>query len=164
MGHENFTCTGYFPGVVGKITELHAVYYHEHWGFDVTFETQVARELSDFIARFDPKGDGFWTIVLGDELAGAVAIDSIRAESEGARLRWFIVGPRYQGRGIGRALLRQALDFCRSKAHRKVYLWTFKGLDTARQLYEAHGGRLTEEHQVSQWGSDILEQKFEIYL
>ena len=24
---------GYYPGVVGKITELHAVYYHEHWDF-----------------------------------------------------------------------------------------------------------------------------------
>ena len=41
---------GYYPGVVGKITEIHAVYYNEHWGFDVSFETQVARELSEFIS------------------------------------------------------------------------------------------------------------------
>jgi len=38
--------TGYFPGVVGKITEQHAIYYYENWGFDVSFETQVGKELS----------------------------------------------------------------------------------------------------------------------
>jgi hypothetical protein len=44
---------GYFPGAVGKITELHAVYYHENWGFDISFETQVGRELSEFLRDFD---------------------------------------------------------------------------------------------------------------
>ena len=54
---------GYYPGVVGKITEIHAVYYHEHWGFDVSFETQVGRELSIFVSEFDKERDGgsqFW--------------------------------------------------------------------------------------------------------
>jgi hypothetical protein len=46
---------GYYPGVVGKITEIHAVYYHEHWGFDVSFETQVGRELSIFVSEFDER-------------------------------------------------------------------------------------------------------------
>ena len=52
---------GYYPGVVGKITEIHAVYYNEHWGFDVSFETQVGRELSEFISNFDEDRDGFWS-------------------------------------------------------------------------------------------------------
>ena len=43
--------TGYFPGVIGRITETHAVYYHENWGFDASFETQVGRELSEFIGE-----------------------------------------------------------------------------------------------------------------
>ena len=41
---------GYYPGVVGRIIELHAVYYYENWGFDISFETQVGRELSEFMA------------------------------------------------------------------------------------------------------------------
>ena len=44
---------GYYPGVVRKIIESHAVYYFENWGFDVTFETQVGRELSEFVFKFD---------------------------------------------------------------------------------------------------------------
>jgi hypothetical protein len=28
---------GYLPGVIGKVTEMHATYYYQHWGFDVFF-------------------------------------------------------------------------------------------------------------------------------
>ena len=66
---------GYYPGVVGKITELHAVYYHEHWGFDASFETQVGRELSIFVNEFDEERDGLWVATVGGKFAGAVAID-----------------------------------------------------------------------------------------
>ncbi len=48
---------GYYPGAIGKIVELHATYYHDHWGFDITFETQVARELAEFLSRFDASTD-----------------------------------------------------------------------------------------------------------
>ena len=66
---------GYFPGVIGMITEAHAVYYHEHWGFDVSFETQVGRELSEFVAAFQKGRDGFWVTTVGDRFGGSVAID-----------------------------------------------------------------------------------------
>ncbi|MEJ2716775.1 MAG: hypothetical protein P8182_06485, partial [Deltaproteobacteria bacterium] len=70
-----FQFVGYYPGVVGGLTQLHAVYYHDHWNFDITFETQVGRELSEFFDAFDPRRDGFWAAVQEGDLAGAVAID-----------------------------------------------------------------------------------------
>ena len=153
---------GYYPGVVGKITELHAVYYSEHWGFDVTFETQVGRELSEFLRDFDSQRDGFWAALVDRRFVGSVAIDGTLAASEGARLRWFIVEPSFQGEGIGRLLLGQAVDFCRDVSYSRVFLWTFKGLEPARRLYEEAGFRLSEEHLIEQWGTEILEQKFEL--
>ena len=155
---------GYYPGVIGKITELHAVYYHEHWGFDVTFETQVGGELSEFVSRFDGNRDGLWTAVKKDEFAGAIAIDGADAFGEGARLRWFIVDPQFQGSGIGKLLITRAIAFCREKGFSKVYLWTFKGLEDARRLYEAVNFRLSEESNIDQWGQIIQEQKFELDL
>ena len=155
---------GYYPGVVGKITELHAVYYYENWGFDVTFETQVGVEFSDFLRQFDGNRDGLWVAVKKREFAGAIAIDGVDAFGDGARLRWFIVDPRYQGSGIGRNLIVQAIDFCKQKDFPKVYLWTFKGLEDARRLYEAVDFRLSEESQIAQWGQTITEQKFELEL
>lgn len=154
--------TGYFPGAMGKITELHAVYYHDHWGFDISFETQVGRELSEFLSRFDSERDGFWVAKVNGDFGGAIAIDG--SQPEGARLRWFIVRPELQGMGIGNVLLREAVDFCRAAGHQKVYLWTFEGLEAARIVYERHGFVLTEEHEVAQWGNMIREQKFELDL
>ncbi|HMK37100.1 MAG TPA: GNAT family N-acetyltransferase [Desulfomonilaceae bacterium] len=161
---EHPTCelTGYFPGVIGKVTELHAVYYSENWGFDLSFETQVGRELSEFLSRFDARKDGFWAALCNRDFAGAVAIDG--GQPEGARLRWFIVRPDLQGSGIGTVLIRKAVDFCRSAGHKNIYLWTFKGLDQARTLYERAGFVLTEEHEIEQWGNTIDEQKFELGL
>jgi GNAT superfamily N-acetyltransferase len=155
---------GYYPGVVGKITELHAVYYHENWGFDVTFETQVGGELSEFVRQLDGNRDGLWVAVINGVFAGAIAIDGVDAFGDGARLRWFIVDPRYHGSGVGKNLIMQALTFCRQKSFPKVYLWTFKGLEDARRLYEAVDFRLSEESQIAQWGQTITEQKFELEL
>ena len=143
-----FKFHGYYPGVVGKITEIHAVYYKEHWGFDVSFETQVAMELSEFISNFDDHRDGFWAATKNRKFAGAVAIDGQMAETEGARLRWFIVDPEFQNAGLGQELISLAIEFCRKKKFPKVFLWTFEGLDTARRLYERENFKLSEAHEV----------------
>lgn len=155
---------GYFPGVIGKVTELHAVYYHENWNFDVSFESQVGKELSEFFIHFNPQKDGFWTIRIEQALAGCIAVDGRVAEAEGARLRWFIVKSGLQGRGIGKRLLSRAVDFSKRAGHRNIFLWTFCGLDTARRLYERQGFKLTQEHALDQWGTSITEQKFELCL
>ena len=155
---------GYYPGVVGKITEVHAVYYHEHWGFDVSFETQVGRELSIFVSEFDADRDGFWAATANKKFAGAVAIDAHDAMTEGARLRWFIVDLEFQNAGLGKRLISRAVEFCKAKNYPKIFLWTFEGLDAARRLYERQNFRLCETHEVHQWGQYIREQKFELTL
>ena len=161
---KDIDITGYYPGVIGKITELHAVYYHDVWGFDVTFETQVGAELSEFVRQFDENRDGLWVATKKGEFTGAIAIDGSDASGEGARLRWFIVDPQLQGSGIGKNLMMQSVEFCKQKRFPRVFLWTFKGLESARRLYEAAGFRLCEENRVAQWGQTIQEQKYELKL
>ena len=156
--------TGYYPGALGRITELHAVYYHENWGFDLSFEIQVAGELAEFMRQFREERDGLWIARSDGLFAGAVAIDGHLSDTEGARLRWFIVEPSLQGKGLGRALIRKAVGFCRTAGCRKVFLWTFKGLDSARHLYELEGFHVGEQHEANQWGQLIQEQKFELIL
>ncbi|MBU1275169.1 MAG: GNAT family N-acetyltransferase [Proteobacteria bacterium] len=153
---------GYYPGVIGEVTRLHATYYARHWGFDLSFEAQVSRELAEFLQRAEPARDLFLAARGPAGFAGSVALDS--AFEEGTRLRWFIVEPAWQGRGLGRELIARCLDFARSAGHRRVFLWTFAGLDAARNLYEEAGFTLAEEHRVNQWGNEITEQKFELNL
>lgn len=159
-GHVRYQ--GYTPGTVGRITEAHAVYYHKFWGFDVSFEVQVATELSAFIMDFNTKSDGLWEVMVDDHFAGAIAI--AKTANYKARLRWFIVMPPYQKMGIGKSLIQKAVDFSREKGYRGVYLWTFEGLDRARKLYEINGFTLSQELVAQQWGQQINEQRFDLML
>jgi GNAT superfamily N-acetyltransferase len=158
---EKVKLSGYIPGAIGKITELHGVYYSRHWGFDLFFEAKVATELSEFLNRFNPAYDGFWVATLGGEIIGSIAIDGMKAREHGAHLRWFIVAQKYQERGIGNILLEEAMGFCRRAGFTRVYLWTFAGLDPARHLYEKHGFWLVEEREGDQWGIRVTEMKLE---
>jgi len=155
---------GYYPGVVGKITEIHAVYYYKHWGFDISFETQVGRELSAFMSEFDDARDGFWAATRDRKFAGSISIDGHNTPAEGARLRWFIVDPAFQNARLGKELISRAVEFCKQKKFHKVFLWTFEGLDAARRLYEQYHFKLSETQDVYQWGRHIKEQKFELIL
>ena len=160
MALQDIQIKGYIPGAIGRIAELHAVYYHQGWGFGLYFEVKVASEMSQFLSRFNEDRDGFWTACQGNRVQGAVAIDSAEVESEGAHLRWYIVSPELHGQGIGRSLLDHAIRFCRKQNYPRVYLWTFEGLDTARHLYEQNGFRLVLQQEGSQWGTKVNEQKF----
>ncbi len=155
---------GYIPGAIGRIAELHANYYSEHWNFGLFFEAKVASELSEFLTGFDEKRDGFWTACKNNRVEGALAIDGIKAMTQGAHLRWFVLSPALHGLGIGNILMKEAVMFCRKNNYKKVFLHTFEGLHAARHLYEKYGFRLSGQNEGAQWGTLVLEQKFELDL
>ncbi len=161
---EEFKISGYVPGAIGRITELHAIYYSKYWGFGLFFESRVAAEMCEFLDRFDNARDGFWLALINEKIVGSIAIDGIKASSHGAHLRWFFVDPKYHGRGIGSRLIQEAVTFCRLAPFHKVYLSTFAGLDSARHLYKKHGFMICEECEGEQWGVTVTEQVFELRL
>jgi len=156
--------TGYFPGAIGRIVELHANYYYLNWGFGLFFEVRVAKEMSEFLSRFDETRDGFWIVCLNNRIEGGIAIDGIKAATEGAHLRWFILSPEVRGRGFGNRLMEEALSFCKKKGYGKIYLETFDGLHAARHLYEKFGFKLVQQAEGSQWGKKVTEQNFQLLL
>jgi GNAT superfamily N-acetyltransferase len=156
--------SGYIPGAIGRIAELHGTYYYKRWGFHLFFESKVATELSEFLRRFNEEHDGFWVASVEEKIVGSIAIDGVNHDSQGAHLRWFIVALQSQGHGVGKMLLEEAVEFCRRKEFGRIYLWTFAGLDPARHLYEKFGFKLCEEREGNQWGRIVTEQRFELIL
>ncbi len=154
---------GYVPGVIGRVAQLHGAYYSRH-NFGLYFEAKVASELSEFLARYDEARDGFWLASLDESVEGSITIDGIHAAEEGAHLRWFITSDALRGKGAGNRLLAAALDFSRDKGYRRVYLWTFAGLNPARHLYEKFGFHMVEQRVGTQWGMEVTEQRFELEL
>lgn len=152
--------SGYVPGMIGSVTKLHGTYYSVYWKLGLFFESKVAKELATFFDQFDPERDGIWSAILGGEIVGAIAIVGDRGDPRWCRLRWFIVSPEHQGKGIGNRLMSEAMAFCQRRGVEFVYLTTFEGLDAARHLYEKWGFRLDEEKEEETWGLRLREQRF----
>ena len=155
---------GYIPGSVGRVVELHGHYYSKHWGFNSYFECKIATELAEFIGRYDDSRDGFWTVSMEGRIEGSITVDGINAKDNEAHLRWFIVSEACQGKGIGSLLINTAMDFCRNHGYKRVYLWSFAGLDAASHLYRKHGFRLVDQHLGTGWGTEVNEQLLEVWL
>lgn len=151
---------GYRCGIVGRAVTLHANYYARHADFGRAFEAKVAAELAEFVDRLDCPRNAIWAALRAGEIVGTIAIDGEDLGRDVAHLRWFIVDDSLHGRGVGRALLHEAIGFCDAQVFNEIVLWTFRGLDAARKLYEGCGFSLAEEKAGNSWGREVIEQKF----
>ncbi len=153
---------GYRPGALAQTVRLHVDYYAKHWNFGLAFETKVAAEMAEFLARHNAEKD-LYLSAFNDrgDLLGTVTIDAEDVDSAGAHLRWFITSDEARGTGLGRELIARAVDFCDRQGYRRIYLTTFAGLDAARHLYESFGFQLVSESDVDQWQGGVREQRFE---
>ncbi|BCZ83804.1 MarR family transcriptional regulator [Paraburkholderia terrae] len=149
---------GYQPGCIGDVASLHARYYSEHSGFGAYFEKLVATGLAEFAGLLPDPDRQLWLVSDNGRTLASIAIDG-NAETRVAHLRWFIVDDSLRGLGIGRQLMTRAMAFVDERFD-ETYLWTFKGLDAARHLYEAFGFHLAEEAEGTQWGEAVVEQRF----
>ncbi len=158
---DNYTIvTGYHPGMIGRITEMHGGYYAKEHNFGNYFEAKVAAGLSDFSGRLDKPCNQIWLAIVNGRIVGSVAIDGQDLGNNEAHLRWFILDDGCRGSGLGRKLIAEAMRFCDEQKFSAVQLWTFNKLTAARRLYESFGFELTKEWEGDQWGSVITEQQF----
>ncbi len=151
---------GYRPGAIGRCAEMHGRIYARIAGFGRPFEAKVAAGLAEFAGRLDNPRNALWLAVQAGTIVGTVAIDGEDLGPGIAHLRWFIVDDGLRGGGVGRRLLAEAVRFCDRQGFAETQLWTFRGLDAARHLYEQVGFSLAEEWLGRQWGEEVMEQRF----
>lgn len=151
---------GYQPGIIARITQMHASYYSRTSGFGQYFESVVARGLADFCDRLANPANAIWVAMQGAEIVGSIAIDGEDLGANIAHLRWFILDDAARGDGLGRKLLSTALAHVDQRRFDETQLWTFSGLSAARHLYESNGFSCVEEKPGKQWGREVIEQRF----
>lgn len=152
--------SGYRPGVIGRAVEMQARSYARLAGFGRFFESKLAAEMAAFARRLEKPCNRLWAARRAGKTVGTIAIDGEDLAEGRAHLRWFIVEEGLRGGGIGWRLLAEAVAFCDGCGFREIELWTFRGLDAARRLYEAAGFALAEESPGQQWGKEVIEQRF----
>jgi GNAT superfamily N-acetyltransferase len=104
--------------------------------------------------------NGLWIASHSGTVVGTIAIDGEDLGPDTAHLRWFIVDEGLRGGGVGRLLLKKAIEFCDRLGFSAIQLWTFQGLDAARKLYKQHGFSLAEERPYEEWGQQVIRQRF----
>jgi GNAT superfamily N-acetyltransferase len=154
--------TGLKPGDLGYITYMHGKMYHEEYGFDTTFEPYVARPMSEFSLAEDQSRQQVWVVEMDSEIVGCIAI--VDAGGNEAQLRWLLLAEETRGKGLGKRLMNEAIDFCREKGYDKVYLWTIDVLHAAKGLYLKNGFKVTEEKRHTMWGVEVNEQRYDLAL
>ncbi|UCH40286.1 MAG: MarR family transcriptional regulator [Gammaproteobacteria bacterium] len=154
---------GYVPTIVGRIIELLLLHMNKHYGFGQAFESRIAEDLAEFVSRLDSPRNEMWRAESRGRIVGSISIDGEDLGDGLAHLRWFVVSEEIRGSGTGRTLLTRAIDFCDQHGFSEIHLWTVKGLDAARKLYESHGFELVQEYHGDQWGAEVIEHKYVRY-
>jgi N-acetylglutamate synthase-like GNAT family acetyltransferase len=148
-------------GDIGTIVYLHGILYARQYGFDHMFEAYVAGPLSEF-AHADSERERIWVAERDGQIVGCIAI--VAASPDVAQLRWFLVHPDARGAGLGRRLLDASVAFSREQGYHRIILWTVSALEAAAHLYRAVGFRKVEEKPEHSWGTDVVEEKYEMEL
>ena len=151
---------GYRTGMIGDIAALHARTHGVIVGMGPAFESVVSQAMAEFMQRVGNPLNNSWSILKGGEIIGSISIDGEHLEGNVAHLRWFILSEKLRGFGHGKTLLCKALEHCDGHGFDEIHLWTLKGLDAARTLYERNGFILADEYVGDQWGKAVTEQMF----
>ena len=151
---------GYSPGIIGRVAMMHARYYSREMGFGAIFEAKVAGGMAEFVPRLDHVCNQIWRVEDEGRILGSITIDGEQLGNNRGQLRWFIVDGQLRGKGMGRRLIGKAVAFCDKQGFDETHLWTLKGQDAARKLYEEQGFKLVDEYYGEQWGPRVLERQY----
>ncbi|WET04130.1 bifunctional helix-turn-helix transcriptional regulator/GNAT family N-acetyltransferase [Flavobacterium sp. YJ01] len=150
------------PGDIGYIIYLHGFIYGNESNFSSDFEKYVIKTFYKFLENHSPENDRIWMAEYNNKIVGCIAIQH-QSKTE-AQLRWFLLDPSFRGLGIGKKLLTEAVDFCKDKKFKNVFLLTTSLQDKALQMYKIAGFELTESTEVQEWGKTFNEERYDLKL
>lgn len=129
------------PGNIGHVTSRHGALYADEYGWDERMESLVARTCADFVDTRDPAHERLWIAERKKDgsFVGCVMLFNEKEEVEmTAMLRLLLVEPEARGRGVGKRMVREAVEFARGVGYRRVVVWMQKS-EAARRIYEGLG-------------------------
>ncbi len=140
--------TDLVAGDLGRIISLHGRVYEPLGGYGQRFEAFVGRTIAEFVFENDSRGQ-VWLVEKDGELLGCAA--AVLRDANIGQIRWVVLDPSLRGQGIGKDLVRKALDYCRDQDCITAVLETTDGLRASQTLYESFGFVVTSESVEELW-------------
>ena len=150
------------PGDLGWVVMAHGEQYAREFGWDLSFETLVARIVADWAAAHDDALEAAWIAEQDGRRVGCVFC--VREDDATARLRILLVDPAARGQRLGTRLVRTCMEFARAAGYQRMVLWTNDPLAAARAIYLREGFELTAEEPHHSYGVDLVGQTYEVAL
>ncbi len=91
-----------------------------------------ADDLAHITEHYQGPGSAFLVAEEGQRIVGTCGVKE--EDSKTAILRRLFVDPAYRGQGVGKDLLKKALEFCRSRGFREVVIRTSSNMEQAIRL------------------------------
>lgn len=157
---EKINIRSYHSEDLDWVIDRHSELYRTEHGFDDSFRTYVADPVRHFGELMNPEKENLWIAESQGRRIGMIAI--VRISETEAQLRWFLLEPETRGHGIGNTLIKTAVDFCKIKGYRHVFLWTVSGMIAARRLYQSYGFKITESAEHLLWGRLQIEERWDL--
>ena len=88
----------------------------------------------------------------------------VRKDTETAQLRILVVTSDGRGRGLGRRLVAECIDFARAARYSRLVLWTDSQLVAACPLYFGAGFTLVDQAPHHSFGIDLIGQNYQLDL
>lgn len=147
------------PGDLSQVALLHSKIYFVEQGFGIGFEAYVMGSLLEFYHQYDSDLDKVWIVEAQQRMVGFLLL--MHRPHNQAQLRYFILESDFRGRGIGRRLMQEWMDFFMEKKYASAFLYTTSGLDPAIHLYESFGFKKVSEKASEDFGVPLQEIRYE---
>ncbi len=149
------------PGDIGEMVRMHGVLYAREHGFSSAFEAYVAGTMAAYTWPLSDR-ERLWILEKEGTMAGTIAI--VKGTESAAQLRWLLLRADIRGKGLGRALVEEAVSFSRLSGYSSVFLWTIGSLTTATAVYRRAGFTRTESKTHELWGAERTEERYDLTL
>lgn len=136
--------------------------------FGSTWEAEATRTNENWSTRIAVAAAGDTDLPLfalnGNEVCGLVWCKLSTLEPGTADIFQMWVAPTVRGQGVGRALLKQALAWAKSRGMQRVRLGVTAAESPAMRLYRSHGFYSTGQTEQLREDSDLVAQTMELKL
>lgn len=160
--NDRITIRPFVQSDIEYVISRHKTLYYAERHLSGTFSAYVDKIVYSFVEHFNPRTDCLNILECNGAPAGSIAI--AKAGEETAQLRFFMLEPEMRQRGFGNRLMEMALEFCRKKGYKKVFLLTITAQIIARHVYETHGFHKVSSNDKSEWGDGVIEECWELEL
>jgi ribosomal protein S18 acetylase RimI-like enzyme len=148
-------------GDFGWIISIHGEVYTREFGFDDSFEINIADKIVKYFAKKDVF-NRIWIAEIENKRVGSIAIRLI-ADNVGF-INFVAVLEEFRGNGIADALMREVIRHAYQHEISKLRLETYTCLVSARELYKKLGFNIVESAEIKQFGQELVREFWELPL